>query len=68
MDMNKLTEKQRQVMGGPAWKLLRPRWAGNGPNARPSDEATQLKESLRSENEAGGPFPAQPFGTRGPWA
>jgi hypothetical protein len=35
------------------------RRVGNAPDARRRDEATQSKESLRSENEAGGAFPAR---------
>jgi len=38
------------------------RRAGNAPDARRRDEATQRKESLRSDNEADGAFPAR----RGP--
>src|ERR1700729_2864544 len=34
--------------------------ARKGPNARRRTEATQRKESLRSDNEAGGPFPDHP--------
>ena len=41
---------------------MTPRWAGKGPNARRKAEAYQKIGTLRPDNEAGGPFPAHPFG------
>ena len=38
--------------------LHAPRWAAKGPDARHRDEAIQRKESLRSGNDADGPFAA----------
>jgi hypothetical protein len=43
-------------------KLMNLRWAGKGPNARRKSEAYQRNDTLRTDNEAGGPFPAHPFG------
>src|SRR5271170_8403272 len=40
---------------------MTPRWAGKGPNARRRAEK-YLDDTLRPDNEAGGPFPAHPFG------
>jgi len=62
-------------VGAAAWGWFEVRasrrtyWARVGPEmARMRGRATKrlsLIESLRSDNEAGGPFPAQPEGTRG---
>src|SRR5215469_11108348 len=47
---------------------MRPRWVPKGPDAKPSDEAYQTEDTLRSENAADGLFAAQPSGTTRLWA